>query len=401
MSRDSGGTYFLPAGNPVTPDTIIESAWANTTMPDLGNELTNSLDRSGRGGMLAPLKISDGTTATPGLNFTQDPNNGLFRSAPDTWHLVAGGVILGTVGPSAVSFPTLNATYVLKAGDTMTGPLGIVGANSGTVNSLAFSYDVGGNYKTGFAIQSAAGSGVGNVLHTRISDGTQAGQITVLSMYGSGDAIFNGQVGIGRAPVAGYSLAAQLKINSLSDVEAQTGFKIMRESRNDQISFGSGSTFSSDGSLVANYGLTFQPSSVAGGVGLAAFGPLEFFTGQVKKLYLGVDGQASFTNNVSATGLSPRLVDRGGALTGEVSATFAQGQSQKGRMTGNVNLTFSSIPEGSVLRFMIYVGGSTLTVPSVFWPDGVTPNFGGGPNRWALLVITNVDATLWGNASLY
>jgi hypothetical protein len=48
-SRNSGGTYSLPTGNPVVTGTTITSTWANGTLTDIGTELTNSLDRQGRG----------------------------------------------------------------------------------------------------------------------------------------------------------------------------------------------------------------------------------------------------------------------------------------------------------------------------------------------------------------
>lgn len=48
MSRDSSGTYTLPAGNPVVNGTAIDPSWANTTLTDIGSELTNSLDKAGR-----------------------------------------------------------------------------------------------------------------------------------------------------------------------------------------------------------------------------------------------------------------------------------------------------------------------------------------------------------------
>jgi len=52
MSRNSAGEYSLPAGNPVAASTVISSTWANPTMEDVANEITNSLDRNGRGGTL-------------------------------------------------------------------------------------------------------------------------------------------------------------------------------------------------------------------------------------------------------------------------------------------------------------------------------------------------------------
>ena len=79
MPRNSSGVYTLPASNPVAPNTIIATSWANPTMSDIGTELTNSLDRNGRGGMLAPFRISDGLVNTPGLAFTNEPATGIWR----------------------------------------------------------------------------------------------------------------------------------------------------------------------------------------------------------------------------------------------------------------------------------------------------------------------------------
>lgn len=58
MPRDSGGTYTLPAGNPVAADTLIDAAWANSTLADIGNEMSNTLHKDGRVAMTGPLVLS-------------------------------------------------------------------------------------------------------------------------------------------------------------------------------------------------------------------------------------------------------------------------------------------------------------------------------------------------------
>jgi len=58
MPRDSGGTYSPPTGNPVAEDTLIDAAWANDTVADLGNEMTNTLHKDGRVAMTGPLTLS-------------------------------------------------------------------------------------------------------------------------------------------------------------------------------------------------------------------------------------------------------------------------------------------------------------------------------------------------------
>jgi len=81
MPRDSSGTYSLPAGNPVRSGEIIAAGWANVTMDDLGESLSASLDRYGRGGMLAPFQFTDGTESAPGATWANEPTTGLYRNA--------------------------------------------------------------------------------------------------------------------------------------------------------------------------------------------------------------------------------------------------------------------------------------------------------------------------------
>jgi hypothetical protein len=94
-------------------------------MADIGTELTNSLDRGGRGGMTGPFGITDGSLAAPGLRFTSDTNNGLRRTGTDTWTLVAGGVDIAqinTAGLTLIGAAVLGG-YLPLAGGTITGPL--------------------------------------------------------------------------------------------------------------------------------------------------------------------------------------------------------------------------------------------------------------------------------------
>lgn len=81
MPRDNAGNYTLPAGNPVITGTTITSDWANNTMSDVGNEITNSLSRNGNGGMLAPLPFVDGAPLTPSITFTLEPSLGFYRTS--------------------------------------------------------------------------------------------------------------------------------------------------------------------------------------------------------------------------------------------------------------------------------------------------------------------------------
>jgi hypothetical protein len=48
MSRNGSGTYSLPAGNPVVTATTISSTWANNTLSDIANSLTQSIAADGQ-----------------------------------------------------------------------------------------------------------------------------------------------------------------------------------------------------------------------------------------------------------------------------------------------------------------------------------------------------------------
>lgn len=115
MPRNTSGAYTLPAGNPVVAGTIIRADWANPTMADLATEVTSSLDRNGRGGMLAQFKAYDGAMAAPGISFSTEPKTGLYRSA-------AGVIKMAINGADVASFVATGlAVTGLMAATTLSG----------------------------------------------------------------------------------------------------------------------------------------------------------------------------------------------------------------------------------------------------------------------------------------
>ncbi len=104
MPRNSGGTYTLPAGNPVVTATTISSVWANTTLSDIATAMTDSLSRSGDGAMLAPLELTAGTIGAPGLTWSAESTSGWYRagagdfrysiSAADELRVTVGGLTI-------------------------------------------------------------------------------------------------------------------------------------------------------------------------------------------------------------------------------------------------------------------------------------------------------------------
>lgn len=95
MPRNGSGQYTLPSGGGVvTAGTTIEAAWANALTADLATEIQSSLDRAGRGPMLAPLKATDGTVAAPALTFDNEPASGLYRIGAGAIGMAVGGALI-------------------------------------------------------------------------------------------------------------------------------------------------------------------------------------------------------------------------------------------------------------------------------------------------------------------
>lgn len=126
MPRNSSGTYTLPSGNPVVPNTLIETTWANPTLADVASALTDSLDRFGRGGMLAPLRFPDGTVTAPSVAFSSETTLGMFRPTAGTLALAVGGVsrFLLTAALLTITPPTtFQSAVTFSGGATLTGPI--------------------------------------------------------------------------------------------------------------------------------------------------------------------------------------------------------------------------------------------------------------------------------------
>jgi len=104
MPRNSSGTYSLPSGNPVVSNTLIQSTWANNTCSDLGSSITDSLDRNGRGAMLAALKNIDGTAVAPAVTFSSEGTLGIYRAAAGVLGIAAGGALVLSIASTGLTF---------------------------------------------------------------------------------------------------------------------------------------------------------------------------------------------------------------------------------------------------------------------------------------------------------
>lgn len=100
LSRNSSGTYSVPIT--LIPGTTARASDVNEIAKDAGDALTDSLSRSGQGGMLAPFRSVDGSASQPGMSFTNDPDTGFRRSADGSVSFVSNGVDVVSFGPGGV-----------------------------------------------------------------------------------------------------------------------------------------------------------------------------------------------------------------------------------------------------------------------------------------------------------
>lgn len=192
-ARNSSGTYSLPAGNPVVTGTAVSSTWANTTLTDIRTEITSSLDRSGRGAMLAPLQCSVGSVSAPGLTFSGDTNTGLYRVGADNPAMAAGGVKAQEWTATASTIPvalTCSAGATVAAGLTVTNSTGTGVTSTGGTNS-----GNGGNFLggAGVGVYALGGANSGSGILAVGGDGGPG--ITAVAGAGANAGIFTGAGG--------------------------------------------------------------------------------------------------------------------------------------------------------------------------------------------------------------
>jgi hypothetical protein len=160
MPRNSSGTYSLyTPGNPVVTSTVISSTWANNTLADLASAITDSLSRSGDGGMQAPLELDNGAVGAPALTWATETTSGWYRqaagnfrfsiSAADVLTLTAAATtiatptVIGAATGGAQGAGTINATGVyddgvLLANQAGANPTGTIGLSA--VNGVATTF---------------------------------------------------------------------------------------------------------------------------------------------------------------------------------------------------------------------------------------------------------------------
>jgi hypothetical protein len=155
--RSNAGTYTLPQ-SPFVSGTVISSATMNSQFGDIAQSLTESLDRNGRGPMLAPLRVQNGSNTAPSLSFNNDQDTGLYLvgdanpavtvagTKRQEW-TSAGAAITGTLSVSGGITSGVTRAGMEAVGQQVSGNSGSFATSSGTnvdVTNLSVTITTGG-----------------------------------------------------------------------------------------------------------------------------------------------------------------------------------------------------------------------------------------------------------------
>lgn len=162
-SRNSSGTMSAVNG-PYVPGTNISSSQINARFADIERELTDSLSRSGKGGMTAFLKEADGTVSSPAFTFNNEPVSGLYRIGANDLGLSVNGALkhefTGT-GETVTGTHTVTGASTIGGAQTVGGTLGVTGV---TTDSSGVVINAPGAAPSSFYLAMNGTSGAGDVV---------------------------------------------------------------------------------------------------------------------------------------------------------------------------------------------------------------------------------------------
>ena len=373
MPRNASGTYSLPSGNPVSSGTLIDSNWANNTLNDLANEVTDSLSRSAEGGMLAPLRLTDGVQATPSLAFTNEPSTGLYRAGTnEAWFVTGGNQVAkftstGMEGrfaagaaatPSLAAYNDVNTGLWFPAADTLA-------ASTGGVERLRV--DSSGNLGIGTTSPSAK-------LHV-INSTLNSGRPTALfdANYGNtGDTVTGLRLNLNAGAGGGYQWGYSTEFVLAHNMEFISGSNYVARSTSasNLQQIGGSFIFFSNQSLTA--GSTFTPTErmrldSSGNLGIGTSSPGS---------KLQVAGDVKITNATNASLIFEPVFGSGAsAIRFYASGSTAQNATITGGEGSESNLRFYTGGATEVERMRITATGNVVAGGSVALATTATNGF--------------------------
>lgn len=378
MPRNSSGTYTLPAGNPVVANTLIETSWANPTMSDIGSAITDSLDRNGRGAMLAPLLLPAGSESAPALAFSAESTSGLYRSA-------SSEVSVSIAGTQRQRWTTTFAQTIgnILATGSITATSGITGS-SGTFATVTISslLTVNANAALNGTSLTVAATNVtwsGNPTHT--GNHTFSGNVTVNgnTVIGnqstdtltitpnaitwasnpthSGDHAFSGQVSINGGAILGNAAGDLLQIGS-SAVSCPSGLNfdsntLVIDAVNDRVGVGMASPAAKLDVDAGSSGLMLSLNSTSANGGYARFTNSGTAIGDIGAAANIISGGAAANLALTTRSATPlifgtnateraRIDSSGRFLVGTTAVSTSSGQSGEVKSTGTSGFQFTN-----------------------------------------------------------
>jgi hypothetical protein len=180
MSRNGSGTYTLPAGNPVVTGTTITSSWANTTMQNIADALTQSVSSDGQTPMSGPLNMA-----------SNNINNVATLNASDC--AITTGVFTTLTSPSSTPL-TIQSGSITAVTINTSQQVGINKTNP------AYPLDVSGTINSGALIANNVTANVGNVYINRATANSSIA-------YGTTQFQIDGGTQYSLSTPSGYTLA--------------------------------------------------------------------------------------------------------------------------------------------------------------------------------------------------
>ena len=363
--RNGSGTFSLVAGNPVVTGTTISSTWANNTLSDIATELTNSLDRNGRGAMLAPLQLNSGTVGAPGLTWAADALSGFYRiGTNDYGWALAGTKVLEVDGT------TSTAGLIATSSGTNQGGVQAVGSGTGYgVNGQGGSASgIGGVFGGGAPNgKGLTGLGVGTGDGVQGTGGSTSGNGGTFTGGGTGSGVSGTGGGTSGTGVAGSGGASNGIGVSGSGVGTGVGGSFTGGGTNAAGVSATGGSTNGIGVLSQGTGSGAGVSSTGGATGTGVYGQ-GGASGGIGGQFLGTNVSAGVNGQGGSSG------GFGGVFAGGIAAT------------GGTRQTAVRIANGDLDMSLVAYPTSTTAVSNALTPSNI-------PKAWGVVHTAGGNST--------
>ena len=309
---------------------------------DLISDFADVRDYAGNG------KFNDGAVGTPGITFTQDQDNGLYRIGSNNWALAAGGQKIVDISTSGIN---VTGAGTFSGAVTVTGNL--INFNTGAGNAPYIQH-------TGNQLDIRGGTGSTRFLNNAGSQSTvtirDTGNVNGSGLDVTGTVTATGNVGIGTTPIAPLH------------VKGTTNGNLLVRAGSLAVGTLTGTALSSiNDAASATVPLTFEGSEFnfvqSNAVKVKVDSSGNLLVGRTSSSGLDVDGHVLFEGGgsyISNTDSGVQFVNRNGVGDGALTSYYKNGVAigsigtKSGDMyvgTGNTTLRFNNADDA------IYAGG--------------------------------------------